>query len=229
MLRASSRLSAIENVTRLLRTAARRTIPSAVRRWLRARWGHRPPLGSVDFGSLRRVAPVSRNLGRDRGLPIDRYYIEAFLAANGDSIRGHVLEVDDNRYTRKFGGDRVTCSDVLHVHPNNPRATIVADLTRADHIASNCFDCIVLTQTLPCIYDIHAVVRTLHRILKPGGVVLATVGGITPISRRDMERWGHYWSFTTLSARLLFGEAFPGANVRVDSFGNVLVATAFLH
>jgi SAM-dependent methyltransferase len=218
-----------KNVKGLLRTAARHTIPSPVRRWLRARLGHRPPLGSVDFGSLRRVAPVSRNFGRDRGRPIDRYYIEPFLAANADSIRGHVLEVDDNRYTRTFGGDRVTRSDVLHVHPNNPRATIVADLTRADHIASNRFDCIILTQTLPFIYDIHAVVRTLHRILKPGGVVLATVGGITPICRRDMERWGHYWSFTTLSARLLFEEAFPGANVRVDSFGNVLAATAFLH
>jgi SAM-dependent methyltransferase len=222
-------VASIKNVKGLLKTAARHTIPSPVSRWLRVRWGHRPLLGSVDFGSLRRVAPVSRNLGADRGLPIDRHYIELFLAANAHSIRGHVLEVDDSRYTRRFGGDRVTRSDVLHVHPSNPRATIVADLTCADHIASNRFDCIILTQTLSFIYDIHAVVRTLHRILKPGGVVLATVGGITPISRRDMERWGHYWSFTTLSARLLFGEAFPGANVHVDSFGNVLAATAFLH
>jgi SAM-dependent methyltransferase len=172
---------------------------------------------------------VSRLLGRDRGLPIDRYYIERFLAANAEHIRGGVLEIDDDRYTRTFGGDRVTRSDVLHVHPNNPRATIVADLTGADHIASNRFDCIILTQTLPFIYNIHAVVRTLHRILRPGGVVLATVGGITQISRRDMERWGHYWNFTTLSARLLFEEAFPAANVRIDSFGNVLATTAFLH
>jgi SAM-dependent methyltransferase len=184
----------------------------------------------VNFGSLRRVAPVSRLLGRDRGLPIDRYYIERFLTVNADQIRGHVLEIDDDRYTRTFGGNRVTRSDVLHVHPGNPRATIVADLTCAENrIPSDQFDSILLTQTLPFIYDIHAVVRTLHRILKPGGIVLATVGGITQISRRDMERWGHYWSFTTLSARLLFEEAFPAANVQVDSFGNVLAATAFLH
>jgi SAM-dependent methyltransferase len=186
-------------------------------------------LESVHFGSLRRVTPVGRLLGRDRGLRVDCYYIERFLAANAERVRGHVLELDDDRYTRRFGGERVTRSDVLHVHPNNPRATIVADLTRGDQIPSNRFDCILLTQTLPFIYDIHAVIRTLHRVLRPGGVVLATMGGITPISRRDMERWGHYWSFTTLSARLLFEEAFPPANVQVDSFGNVLAATAFLY
>ncbi len=225
-------LFSIKKMKGLLKRTTRHAIPPDVRRRLRALWErhrHRPPLGSVDFGGLRRVTPVNRNLGRDRGLPIDRYYIERFLAANADSIRGHVLEIDDDRYTRTFGGDRVTRSDVLHVYPNNPRATIVADLTCADRIPSNRFDCIILTQTLPFIYDIHAVVTTLHRILKPGGVVLATVGGITQISRRDMERWGHYWSFTTLSTRLLFEEAFPAANVRVDSFGNVLATTAFLH
>jgi SAM-dependent methyltransferase len=172
---------------------------------------------------------MSRSLGRDRGLPIDRVYIERFLAANADDIRGRVLEIDNDRYTRKYGGGRVTKADVLHVNASNPRATIVADLTCADHIASNLFDCIVLTQTLPFIYDVHAVVRTLHRILKPGGVLLATAGGITQISRRDMERWGHYWNFTTLSMRSLFEEVFPATGLSVDSAGNVLAATAFLH
>lgn len=225
-------LLSMKNVKGLLEKTARRTVPPPVRRWLGAHWQrrrHSPPLGSVDFGSLRQVTPVGRLLGRDRGLPIDRYYIERFLAANAERISGHVLELDDDRYTRTFGGDRVTRSDVLHVHHGNPRATLVGDLTSEDeHLPSNRFDCIILTQTLPFIYAIHAAVRTLHRILKPGGVVLATVGGITPISRRDMERWGHYWSFTTLSARLLFEEAFPADDVHVDAFGNVLAATAFL-
>jgi glycosyltransferase involved in cell wall biosynthesis len=225
-------LLSAKSLKSVLTKAAKRTIPSPVRRWLRAQWErrrHSSALGSVDFGSLRQVMPVGRLLGRDRGLPIDRYYIERFLAANAERIRGHVLELDDDRYTRTYGGDRVTRSDVLHVHHGNHRATVVGDLTSdPEHIPSNCFDCIILTQTLPFIYAIHAAVRTLHRIMKPGGVILATVGGITPISRRDMERWGHYWSFTTLSARLLFEEAFPAGDVRVDAFGNVLAATAFL-
>ena len=231
-IRSAIGLPSIQNVKGLLKRTAKLIVPSPMLRRLEAQWKrhrHGASLGSVHFGSLRRVTPVGQLLGRDRGLPIDRYYIERFLAANADRIQGHVLELDDDRYTRTFGGDRVTRSDVLHVHPGNPRATIVADLTCANQIPSHRFDCIILTQTLPFIYNIHAVVTTLHRILRPGGAVLATVGGITQISRHDMERWGHYWSFTTLSARLLFEEAFPPANVRVDSFGNVLAATAFLH
>lgn len=66
-------------------------------------------------------------------------------------------------------------------------------------------------------------------MLKPGGVVLATIPGISPISRYDMERWGQYWSFTTLSAQRLFEEIFPPANVIVEGHGNVLAAASFLY
>ena len=138
------------------------------------------------------------------------------------------LEIGDDAYTRKFGGYRVARSDVLHLVPGNPRATIVADLTGAENIPSDTFDCIILTQTLQCIYDIRAALKTLYRILKPGGVILATFSGISQISRWDMDRWGHYWNFTTLSARRLFEEVFLPSNVKVDSSGNVLVACAFL-
>ncbi len=134
----------------------------------------------------------------------------------------------DDAYTRKFGGANVTRADVLHPTPDNEKATIVADLTAADHVPGDTFDCIVLTQVLPFIPDVQAAVRTLHRILRPGGVVLATVPGISQIVRYDMDRWGDFWRFTSLSARRLFECGFPEADVRVETHGNVLAATAFL-
>lgn len=207
-------------------------LPIPARRWLRqkqqrlTRW---PPVGLVRFGSFRRLQPISRVFGFDRGLCIDRYYIEDFLARHADDIRGHVLEIGDDGYTRKFGGERVTRSDVLHVVEGNPKATIVADLTCCDHIPTDAFDCIVFTQTLQFIYDVRAALRHLHRILKPRGVLLATFPGISQISRYDMDRWGDYWRFTTLSARRLFEEVFPPENVTVEAHGNVLTAVAFLH
>jgi hypothetical protein len=70
-------------------------------------------LSGIRFGMLRTVFPTSRVFGIDRGLPINRYYIEKFLARHAADIRGRVLEVADNAYTRKFGGDRVVTSDVL--------------------------------------------------------------------------------------------------------------------
>ena len=118
-------------------------------------------------------------------------------------IQGRVLEIGDSTYTRRFGGERVTASDVLHLQVGHPQATIIADLTSADHVPSNAFDCIILTQTLQFIYDVRAAIRTLYRILKPGGVVLATFSGISHTN--DLE-WGGswYWNFTTLSAQRLF-------------------------
>jgi hypothetical protein len=55
-------------------------------------------------------------VGFDRGLPIDRYYIERFLQTHSADIRRHVLEVGDNAYTRRFGGNRVTKSDVINLY-----------------------------------------------------------------------------------------------------------------
>jgi len=72
-------------------------------------------------------------------------------------------------------------------------------------------------------------IANVHRSLTPGGVALVTLPGISQISRYDMERWGDYWRFTSLSAEKLFGEVFGEANVDVTLYGNVLSATAFLY
>jgi glycosyltransferase involved in cell wall biosynthesis/SAM-dependent methyltransferase len=190
--------------------------------------GGAPAPGSVQFGTLRRLTPVSRMWGYDRGLPIDRYYIESFLARQSGDVRGRVLEIEDSTYTRRFGGSRVTRSDILHVTEGNPLATIVGDLTDAPQIPSNTFDCIILTQTLQLIYEIRAAIRTLHRILRPGGVILATFPGISQNNDRDWcDNW--HWGFTPLSGRRLFEEAFAPENVRIETAGNVLSAASFLY
>ena len=181
------------------------------------------------FGTLQRRNPISRRFGMDRGQCIDRYYIEAFLGRHRESIRGRVLEIADREYTERFGGDRVTQSDVLHFMQGNTKATMVADLAHGEDLPSEAFDCIILTQTLQHIYEVRSAVQTLQRILIPGGVLLATFPGISQISRYDMDRWGDYWRFTTLSAQRLFDEAFGSPNVTVAAYGNVLAVIAFLH
>jgi len=185
------------------------------------------PVGRVRLGSLGRVDPVNRSFGYGRGRPVDRYYIEAFLERHAGDIRGHVLEVKDAGYTRRFGGERVTRADVVDVDAGNPVATIVADLTHGDGIPSDSFDCVVLTQTLHLIYDVRAAIATLYRILKPDGVALVTLPGISQVDRPISETW--YWSFTEASARRTFGDVFPGDSVAVETHGNVLAAVAFLH
>ena len=207
-------------------------LPLEVRRWLQARLRRltrRPPVGWVRFGSLRRLSPFSSVFGIDRGQPIDRYYIEAFLHRNNADIHGRVLEIGNPGYTHKFGGGRVTCSDVLHAIAGNPQATLVGNLVTGEGIPSEAFDCIILTQTFNVIYSVKEAVSTCYTALVPGGVLIASFPGISQISRYDMDRWGDYWRFTTQSARRLFEEAFPAENVVVEAYGNVLVAIASLH
>lgn len=185
-------------------------------------------VGRVRFGSLRRTEPISRDFGFHRGLPIDRVYIEDFLGVHAADIGGRVLEIGDDTYTRRFGGAAVTQADVLHVHADNPLATFVGDLADGAGLPSDAFDCIVLTQTLHLVFDLAAAVRTIHRILRPGGVVLATVPGISNLSG---DEWRHewFWAITPAAAQRLFEGLFGAEHVEVRHHGNVLTTVAFLH
>ena len=216
-------------IKKLVARLARRVLPATLRRKvLRSlQW---PPVGHASFEGLRRITPISRAWGADRGQPVDRYYIERFLTAYAGDIRGHVLEIKDNAYTLRFGGDRVTGSEVLHKDKGNLKATIVADLVDASQIADNSFDCVICTQTLHFILDVQAAIGTLYRILKPGGVLLVTVPGISQLDHPATgETWNDYWRFTQHSAQCLFEQVFSPANLTVKTWGNVLAAVALLH
>jgi SAM-dependent methyltransferase len=213
-----------------IKQIAKQILPNPVHASLKAQLQgteYCPPVDHVKFGNLRRLTPISNCFGFDRGHPIDRYYIENFLARHSSDIQGRVFEIGDNFYTYQYGGERVTKSDVFHAVEGNSIATIVGDLTDAEHITSESFDCLILTQTLQLIYEVRLALKTIYRILKPGGVVLVTIPGITSLCDKEWKQhW--YWNYTTLSAQRLFEEVFPSANIQVKTYGNVLAATSFL-
>jgi hypothetical protein len=201
-----------------LRPAARRLVGTADRQ--------HPP-GTVKFGSLRRTAPFSRKWGYERGTPIDRVYIEEFLARHADDVRGACLEVMNARYTDRFGGARVTRSDVLDINPANPGATIVADLGEPNSLPAARFDCIVFTQTLHHIPDMQIAVANVWRALCPGGVLLLTV----PALGLDETHSGvvsDHWRLTKTGLEWLLS-GLPGAQPQVTTYGNVLTCAAFLY
>ncbi len=209
-------------------------LPRRFRNWLSrkraaARRGLLPLDRVTDFSALRSVAPYRPAGGWFRGQCVDRYYIESFLATHASDIRGRVLEVADNGYTKHFGGDRVTASDIVDVAQENSAATLIADLADGASLPDNRFDCFICTQTLMYIYDFRAAIRVMHRILAPGGVLLLTVPGICPITPRPLLGAGDdYWRFTRRAARHMFTEVF-GNQVQIQTYGNVLSATALLH
>lgn len=183
---------------------------------------------AVDLGDLRRTTPVSRDWGFDRGRAIDRYYIERFLEDQAADIEGVVLELQDPGYAERFGGRRVTRCDVVDLDPANRRATIVSDLRSAANIASDAYDCVILTQTLHLIDDVRAVVAECARVLRPGGVLLATLPCASRVSL-EYGQDGDFWRVTEAGSRKLFSEIFPLEALDVRACGNVLVNTAFLY
>ncbi|MES2179275.1 MAG: methyltransferase domain-containing protein [Gemmatimonadota bacterium] len=219
-----------DHALRLVRLVLPSRLRSAIVRQQRVHRLQWPRAGAVDFGDLRRLTPISPIFGIERGLPVDRYYIERFLREFAHDVRGHCLEIGDRYYTEMFGGQKVERSDVLHYLEGNPAASIVADLTSAAHIPSDSFDCIIFTQSLQVIYDFRAALRTLHRILRPDGVILITTHGISKVAcLPEREGWGEYWHFTSQSLKRILAETFPRSRVEVKVWGNVLAATAFLH
>ena len=180
------------------------------------------------MGDLRSQEPLSRRFGEDRGLPVCRWYIERFLGEHSTLVRGRVLEVAERTYTRRFGGDRVTESVVLHATQGNRGADLVGDLSTGEGIPESRFDAAILSQTLQCIFDVQGAARIIHRMLAPGGTALLTVPAIAPVSRYDAERWGEYWHFGEQAMRRLFEPLFGAANVVVAAHGNHVAAHAYL-
>lgn len=211
-----------------LRQAAKTVLPPVVLNRLRRLVRGGRPLGTVRLGDLDQTNPVHADFGWGRGTPVDRYYIESFLERRRGDIRGRVLEIGDDAYSRRYGGAQVTRQDILHVHADNPRATLVGDISVASTLPSASFDCIVFTQTLQFIYDLDATVRNLHAALAPGGVLLMTAPGISQIDRGEWGTRGWYWMLTPASVGRLFGPVFGTERIEIEAHGNVYAATTYL-
>jgi glycosyltransferase involved in cell wall biosynthesis/SAM-dependent methyltransferase len=193
----------------------------------RYRRGWPPALGEIDFGQLGSTRPVSSDFGWERGTAIDRYYVEKFLERCASDVRGRVLEIGDDAYSRRYGAGKITHQDVLHVKADNANATLAGDLTQPGVLPDEAFDCIVLTQTLHLIFELDDAVSRLHAALKPGGVLLLTVPGISQIDRHEWaDDW--CWAFTPIAIRRLFGKVFAGDALAIEAHGNVFAAIAYL-
>ena len=205
-----------------VRRAARR-LPAPIRDALWKRTIGRPGR-DVDWGNLRRTEPFSRHWGADRGLPVDRVYIERFLEEHAADVHGETLEVHGALYTRRLGGDRITTAHVLDIDASNPDATIVGDLADPGALPESRFDCIVLTQTLQFIGNVEAALVNAYRSLAPGGVLLLTVPCISQLE----AGWDDYWRWTPRGLGLFLERALAGARCDVVAHGNVLTSIAFL-
>jgi SAM-dependent methyltransferase len=211
----------------------------ALGRWYAAAWrAADQALARVAPGSERRArerprlpgAPVHRRYGLRVGQPVDRFYIERFLRAHGDDIRGRVLEVLDATYVERFARDgAITRVDVLDLDPDNALATVRGDLQTGEGVPIGAFDCFVCTQTISITYDFAGSLDSAYAALAPGGVLLLTVPGISHQADPDGELFADHWRFTWRAIHRLLAERFGAENVAVHAEGTVAACAAFLY
>ena len=210
--------------------AGLRGLRNSWRSWAR-RHSVDPVVGSVRWGDFGATTPTSESFGFDRGLPVDRFFLETWLTEHHSDIQGRVLEVAEDLYATHYGGSAVRQVDLLFApgfEEDAPAKAICADLCTLQGVEDKAYDCLIITQTLQFCPEPFLAAQSLARVLKPSGVCLATFAGIAPISSYDEERWGEYWRITEQGAHALFDPAFGATQVEVVSYGNVAAACAFL-
>jgi hypothetical protein len=193
-------------------------------RW--ATWGRiaMRGLGYPNWGNLRRVTPFSATFGFDRGTPIDRYYVDAFMSGQRPAITGRVLEIQTNGYTTRFGVD-VIASHTLDIRAEfSP--TYLCDLALAGGVVPTAsYDCFLLPNTLPFIRDLEPALHQARRIVRPGGTILATVPCLVPLTGDVAD----YWRLSADGWRVLAARVWPGCHIEVTAYGNVLTAAAAMY
>ena len=175
------------------------------------------------WGNLRRTRPFSDNFGFERGTPVDRFYLHRFLDQHRHLITGRVLEIQLPGYTNRYGHDLTATDSVDIAAGTYAGLTYLTDLAQSDQVIPDAsYDCFLLPNTLCVMRDIEGCLRQALRVVKPGGVILATSAALVPLTGDSPD----YWHLSAAGWRELAARAWPGCEVRVEQHGNCLTATA---
>jgi hypothetical protein len=173
------------------------------------------------WGNLRRTRPFSETFGFERGTPVDRHYLHRFLSDHRDLIAGDVLEVQHLTYTTRFGHD-LGRTDTFDIMPQSA-PTFLCDLAHSDAILpSAAYDCLLLPNTLQHLRGLDACLRHALRVVRPGGVILASAAGLLPLTGDTAD----YWRLSPDGWREKTAAVWPNADVEITGHGNCLTAVA---
>jgi SAM-dependent methyltransferase len=226
-----------EFTEQLARHLARRVVPPHIRPWLRnpgaLRWHalRAPILRQLTALRFRRLQPMFD--GRPVGTAIVRWYWNDFLERHRGDVRGDALEVGTTSTIRAYGGDRLRSADAIDLAAHTPDVTLVADLSRADNLPGERYDCFVLQFTMHVIADVEAALYHAVRMLKPGGVLLVNFSCVDAQFPNGLDMgtgapmWVH-WCFTPLQVHnLVRGVGLLASDYMLEIDGNLFARIAY--
>jgi glycosyltransferase involved in cell wall biosynthesis len=213
---------------------ARQGLPGRIYRaglGLKLRWRGLPIIRQLRSLQFRRLQPIGN--GRQRGTPIVRYYWDRFLQQHRTDIHGTVLEIGTTATVRQYSGQNVLWADAIDLKAHSPEVTVVADLSRADHVPSNRYDCFVNQFTIHLIYDVEAALYHSIRILKPGGVLLINFPCVDYYFPRGLDMGTGeplylYWWFTPIQVENFLRRAgVTESDYTLEYYGNLFTRVAY--
>lgn len=202
---------------------------SAVR--FRSRWLSLPLVRNLRCLRFRRLKPVGN--GRQWGTPIVRHYWDRYLQEHRADIRGIALEIGTTCTIRQLGEHALAYADAIDVSAHSPEITVVADLSRADNVPSDRYDCFINQFTMHLIYDAQAALYHSIRVLKPGGILLINFSCVDyyfscGLDMGTGEPMFVYHSFTPIQVEnMLRSLDLRADNYTIDVNGNLFTRIAY--
>ena len=195
-------------------------------------WRRWPIVRHLRSLQYRRMQPF--NQGADNGLPVIRYYWAEFLDQHRGDVQGLALEVGGTGTILEYGDDRLIRADALVLSAHSPNVRVVADLSRADHVPSDGYDCFLIQFSTAVIYDIEAALYHAVRVLKPGGVLLINFWCLDFYLHRGLDMgtgeplYMYHWATPIQVQNWLRSLDLNDDDFSITIYGNLLTRMAFL-
>lgn len=176
---------------------------------------------------------VQAKVEQPSGTPIVRYYWAHFLDRHRRDIAGRGLEIGTTATIRAYGGNALRQADAIDLTPCSPEVTVVADLSRAESVPSNTYDCFVNQFTMHVVYDVEAALYHSIRMLKPGGVLLANFSCIDYYFARGLDMgtgrplWMFWWYTPIQVENLIRRVGLSDEDYSLTTYGNLFARVAY--
>ncbi|MBK1987560.1 class I SAM-dependent methyltransferase [Sphaerospermopsis aphanizomenoides BCCUSP55] len=164
---------------------------------------------SLNWGDLKKTVPICQAFGLTRGKPVDRYYLNKFIAEIYPQITGNILEIGGIPKDKDFYQVNPGSSyQIMNLEPGLG-IDIVGDAHDVSMIQPESFDSIITFNVLEHCYAPWQVVENIYTWLKPGGKCFAMVPSAVRLHATPMDYWrplpdAFAWMFRNFSQKKLY-------------------------